>query len=382
MSQPIPKHIANANNIKKKPFNTLLIDGNNILEISYNGDKRVNSDGKHIGGIFQFLIKIKQLISKYDFQFVYVFWDGNKSGQLRYNIYSDYKANRGKKYDSTSEYYRKIDEYCRRVMKYSNKSKRSDEDEEEFVEEKKFLMLALEELFIRQVEDEESEGDDLISYYVLHKKDNEKIVIMSGDRDLTQLISDDVIIYLPIEKEFLTMKNHVKFIGCRCDNVLLKKMICGDSSDNIKGIKGIGEDTLLKNFPILKEKKVALSEIIDEAKKISQKRVENKKKPLKWTENLINKVTDGIQGEEIFEINRKIIDLKNPLMSKTAIESMEEIMHAPLDPEGRSMENLYKMIVDKKVEELIDSDKFAFFFTDFQHLIDKEKKFWKHFEQN
>lgn len=378
MSQPIPKHIKENNIISEKTFNTLLIDGNNLLEISYNGDKRVNEDGEHIGGIFQFLLKVKILLSKYNFNYVYVFWDGEKSGQLRYNIYPEYKANRGKIYDSTSEYYRKIDEYCKRINKYSKK----EEDKEEFIKEKEFLMMALEELFIRQVSDSESEGDDLISYYVLNKKKNERIVIMSEDRDLTQLISSDVIIYLPIEKDFLTIKNFEKYNDVYYENVLLKKIICGDSSDNIKGIKGVGEGILIKNFPDIKKRKMTIDEIVDFARKINEERISNKKKPLKWAENIVNKITDGIQGEKIYEINEKIINLKRPLMSNTAVESMDEIMYAPLDPDNRSMENLYNMVLSKKIVDLIDADKFSNFFIDFKFLSEKEIKKFKNDTKN
>ena len=55
MPQPIPKRIKeNKPELCKKSFNTLLIDGSNILELSSLGDNTVSSDGKPIGGIFQF----------------------------------------------------------------------------------------------------------------------------------------------------------------------------------------------------------------------------------------------------------------------------------------------------------------------------------------
>ena len=73
---------------------------------------------------------------------------------------------------------------------------------------------------------------------------------MSGDRDLTQLISPTVIIYLPVEKKFVNQSNAVSILGYKSENVLLKKILCGDVSDNIKGIKGLGETTLMKNFHI------------------------------------------------------------------------------------------------------------------------------------
>ena len=67
-----------------------------------------------------------------------------------------------------------------------------------------------------------------------------------------------------------------------------------------KCIKGLGEDTLVKLFPELKERKVTLNEIIDNAKKQQLERIENKKKPLKILDNIINKITDGVQKDKIY----------------------------------------------------------------------------------
>ena len=100
-------------------------------------------------------------------------------------------------------------------------------------------------------------------------------------------------------------------------NVVLKKMLCGDDSDNIKGIKLLGERTLFNNFKEFKERKVTLEEVIDKARKINEERVKNKKKPLVWAENIIKKVTDSSAGVNIYEVNKKIIDLSHPLMTRS-----------------------------------------------------------------
>ena len=117
-----------------------------------------------------------------------------------------------------------------------------------------------------------------------------------------------------------------------------------------------------------------MEEVIEKAKEINEKRVLNKKKPLKWAENIVNKVTDGCQGEKIYEINERIIDLKNPLMSDEAKELMESIMYAPIDPEDRTMENLYNIIIKYDIDKLKDPTTFGNFFSEFMYLIDKEKK--------
>ena len=60
-------------------------------------------------------------------------------------------------------------------------------------------------------------------------------------------------------------------------------------------------------------------------------------------ENIINKVTLGSQGENIYDINKKIIDLSEPLLTKEAKDDMDSLIHAPLDPSGREIKNVYNI---------------------------------------
>ena len=240
--------------------------------------------------------------------------------------------------------------------------------------QREVIIDCLEELFVRQCMCDKTEADDFIGYYVTHKKSNERIVICSNDRDLTQLIAEDVIVYVQSLKDFLTVKNYTKIEGINYQNVVLKKVLCGDTSDNIKGIKGFGEKTLLNNFDEITKRKVTLNEVIEKAKNINEERAKLKKKPLKWAENIVNRVTDGVQGSEIYEINEKIIDLKKPLMTDEAVEIIENIMYTPIDPEDRTLENLYRILLENDVEDLRDETKFSNFFNEFLYLIDKEKR--------
>lgn len=383
MSQPIPNKIKEIKpNVGKKQFNTLLIDGSNILEVCLNADNTLSSNGKPIGGIFSFLLQIKIMLQKGNFKYVYVMWDGIKSGQLRKNIYSEYKSNRDKEFDEEglSPYMQEVNNRLKSMQNYIFKQK----DPMKLAEKKKhkdlfywqrdIVMECLEELFIRQCMCDYTEADDLIGYYVSHKRPNERIVIVSNDRDLTQLISDDVIVYVQSLKKFINTKNHTDVMGYDYQNVVLKKMICGDASDNIKGIKGVGEKTLFENFGEFKTRKVELEEVVIRAKQINENRTAEKKKPLKWVENIVNRVTDGVQGEMIFEINRKIIDLRNPLITDEAKELMDSIMYVPLDPEGRSLSNLYEIILRYDIDKLKDSTTFGNFFSEFVTIMENEKK--------
>lgn len=383
MSQPIPKKIQSRSpELCQKTFNTLLVDGSNILELSSLADNTLSSTGKPIGGIFQFFLQLKILLKKGNFRYVYVFWDGENSGQLRYNLNSDYKSNRDKNFEDEglSEYMKdfnaKLKIMQKKLIKKDNPVKlaQKKKQKEIFYWQRKIIIDCLEELFVRQCLCDKIEADDFIGYYVSHKKSNEKIVIVSNDRDLTQLIDDDVIIYVQSMKDFLTKKNHTDKIGYNYQNIVLKKVLCGDSSDNIKGIKGFGEKTLLTQFSEIKERKVTLEEIIEKSKQINEERLKNKKKPLKWAENIVNAITDGCQGNKIYEINQKIIDLKHPLMTDEAIEMIDSIMYAPIDPENRTLSNLYNILLENDVDLLKDETKFSNFFTEFLYLIDKEKK--------
>lgn len=381
MPQPIPKKIKQNNpELDEKPFKTLLVDGSNVLELSHSGDKRLSSKGEQVGGIFQFLLQLRIILAKGNFRYVYVFWDGDRAGQFRFNELAEYKANRDKNFeeenlsDYMKEVNRRIKFMQRTLFNKDNKLDEKRKEKEIFFKQRAIIMECLEELFIRQCMDDEIEADDFIAYYVLHKKRNEKIVIMSNDRDLTQLISEDVIIYVQQLKKFITTKNHLEEMGYDYHNVVLKKMICGDNSDNIKGIKNVGEVTLFKNFKEFKERKVTLEEVIEKARKINEERIKSKKKPLVWAKNIVEKVTDSSAGTNIYEVNRKIIDLSQPLMTDEAIERIESQMYAPLDPEGRSMLNLYNIICKNDIDDLKDENKFSSFFTVFQNIIEKEKK--------
>lgn len=385
MKQVIKKVIKETKNINNEQLiYTLLVDGNNLMKIA-SVDKRMNSKGEEYGIIFQFLLQMSKLLSRKDYNFVYVMFDGEKSGQLRYQYYQDYKANRDKNYelsDSKSEYDKQIDVYVKKVLEYSkNKYKketvRGETEEECFERQRELLSACLEELFVRQVRCDEVEGDDLIAYYVKNKKPNERIVIVSGDRDLTQLINDEVCIYIPSLKKYITPQNHIQELGYTHENVLIKKILCGDTSDNIKGIKGMGETTFFNLFPDAKTKKYTLDDIFVETQKLIENRAKEKKKPLQVTENILNRVTIGSQGKDIYEINNRIINLNEPLLTKEAIEELDNIMYAPLDPEGRDLKNLYNIIIENEMNDMLDEKKFGNIFSAFYKLIEIEKKYHK-----
>lgn len=386
MIQPVKKDIIKTHpELVDKPIYTLLIDGTNLLRHSFR-DERVNNDGVHYGGVFQFLLQIKKMLMKKDFDYVYVFFDDENSGILRYKIYNEYKANRDKNYAENdvelSDYMKQYNARIKAMQNAiygKNKKKKDLTDKEKLVKEnfgreRELLMEYFNELYIRWIFDEQTEGDDLIAYYVNNKKPNEKIVIMSADEDLTQLLSDTVCIYNLRLKQFITNKNFKEIKGFIHENVVIKKIFCGDTSDNIGNIDGVSETRLFELMPELRERAVTINEIKERAQELIDERTRNKKKPLKWHENIINGISKRNYNGDFYEINRKIIDLSNPLLTKEAKEEMDMTMYAPIDPEGRSLQNLYKRVLSDNIADLIEINKFSSFFETFKSLIDKENK--------
>ena len=375
MIQPSKKH-----KIEEKIY-TLLLDMNNIMKIC-SVDKRMNIKGEEYGMVFCALRIIGNLLQKKDFNFCVACYDGDNSGILRYNYYKDYKANRDKHYElaaGTSDYDKYINDYVKKVLKYSKSNKvdvkRAETDDESFQRQREIIQNILENLYVRQFMYDEVEGDDLIAYYVQHKKPNEKVVIVSGDKDLTQLINDDVCQYMPSLRKFISPKNSVDELGMTHENTLVKKILCGDASDNIKGVKGIGEQTLLKLFPEMKREKMSLEAVVERSKALLEERKAAKKKPLKSLENIVNRVTDGSQGEDIYEINKKIIDLSEPLLTDEAKEGLDSELYAPLSNDDRSVENIYQIIEENNMDDLLNEKIFGSLFGMYEKIIVSEKKF-------
>ncbi len=97
------------------------------------------------------------------------------------------------------------------------------------------------------------EADDLIAYIVnnFSKKLSIPTCIVSSDKDLKQLLSDQVFIYDALKNKIITARGFEEEYGIKPDEYLYVLALMGDASDNIPGIKGIGEKTafsLIKTY--------------------------------------------------------------------------------------------------------------------------------------
>lgn len=336
-------------------ISTLLVDGNALYKTGYHGAiSDYNSKGEHVGGLFQFITVLRKLIDENLYHRVLVFWDGKFSGKLRWNLYEDYKANRNKDFINGT-IPDDVNEVLGRLM----------------------VQEYLEELFIRQIEDDIVEGDDFIAYTCLSKSINEKITIVTNDRDMCQLINEDVQIYLCDKKIYVTQDNYNQFFKPHIKNALLLKIIAGDDSDHIKGVRGVKETTLLKHFPELVDREFTLEEILTKAKEIQEERALIKKKPLSALTNILERNTDGKQGKNLFETNKILMDLTTPLITEEGIEKINNLINLPINPDGRSMKNVYTLMKRDGIESRVNSSEYL---IPFKKLMEREIKLYNRTE--
>ena len=339
--------------IIEKTQNTLLVDGNALFKHGYFGAKNTyNEHGQHIGGVYAFLTILRKLLTEDLYHRVYVFWDGDLSGKLRYNIYEPYKSNRGKD--------------------FVNGTHPIDESE---LQQRIVIWEYLNEMYVRQLKDEIIESDDFIAYYCLTKKRNEKITICSLDRDFNQLISDDIRIYFLDLKTYVDNVNFSSYFCYNYENALLMKTMTGDDSDFIKGIKGLKEKSLMNLFPDLATRKLSLDEVLESARQQQEQRLKEKKSPLKILDNIINKVTDGVQKDKIYEINHRLVNLKQPFMTEESIRELELLTEGTLDSSGRDLKNVLIMMKRDGLDKAMGDFRFDDFLIPFKKLIDREKQF-------
>jgi DNA polymerase-1 len=326
---------------------TLLVDGNNLVKIGFHGVKDYYHNGKHIGALWHFVNTIRRFIDEQNFDKVVVMWDGDDNSSTRKLIYPQYKEQRR---DRDNEY--KLDS---------------------FTEQKERIKQYLEDCYIRQINVDNNEADDLIAYYC-QISENEQKTIYSGDKDLTQLISDKVSVYYPRTKETYHLGSKIK-----CDiyefphqNIRTYKILSGDKSDNIEGISGLGEKTLIKFFPELLEKPVSITDILERTENLLKENKNNK-----TLQNLLSgKTKSGVYGDEYFVINEKIINLSNPLITDDAKELVELYYKESLDPDGRGHRGLIKMMMEDGFFKYLPKgdDAWVNFVRPFMKLTRKEKR--------
>ena len=202
----------------------ILVDGNSLMfrsyyATAYTGNLMKNSKGLFTNAIFGFCNMLTKLKEE-EHDYIFVAFDAGKH-TFRHQAYKDYKGGR-------------------KAMP------------EEFKVQIPYIKKYLDILNIKHVEMDEFEADDLIasvSELALNANVDE-IKVLSGDKDLLQLVRNNVHVTLTkkgiTDLDDYTSQNFFEKMGFNPSQVPDYKGLVGDSSDNLPGIKGIGEKTALK----------------------------------------------------------------------------------------------------------------------------------------
>ena len=280
----------------------LLIDGLNLFFRNFSAINAVNSNGVHIGGLGGFFRSLGALIRTIQPTQVYMVFDGVGSSNIRKNIIPEYKSNR-----NTS-----------RITKHELFDNLEEEDDSKINQIVRIIQY-LKTLPVKTVSLPTVEADDIIAYLssTLPTKPEDRVFIVSSDKDYLQLISDKVIVYRPIEKEYYTTDTVKEKFNITPHNFLLYKLLMGDSSDGVTGIKGLGAKGLFKRFPELATQDLSFDDLINLAE-------------TKLKEHII--YARVLHNIPLLEDKYRVMDLSNPMMDdkdKMFIDKFVE--NAPLN---------------------------------------------------
>ena len=225
----------------------LLVDGLNFFTRHFVVNPTMSGQGHHIGGTVGMLKGLRLLIENLSPKRVVVVWEGGGSPRRR-AIYPDYKA--GRRPQKLNRYYDDIpDTFQNRDYQIA------------------LTIEALNHVPVQQLYVADCEADDIIAYVSKYLFKEEKIVVVSSDKDLYQLINERVVQYSPGQKKIINTRSVKEKFGVYPENMTVVRCFTGDSSDGLIGVKGAGFKTMVKRFPVLAEKDTVLVEdILQQAK--------------------------------------------------------------------------------------------------------------------
>ena len=274
---------------------TLLIDGLNLFFRNFAMMNMVNPSGIHIGGLGGFFRSLGAEIRRTQPDQVYVVFDGAGSTTNRKNIISEYKSGREDQRVTNWEVFDSLDD-----------------EHDSKVDQIVRVIHYLKTLPVKTVILDKVEADDIIAYLCnkLPNHPDDKLFIVSSDKDFLQLVNKNVIVYRPMEKKYYTEEVFRAKYKMSPQNFILHKTLLGDNSDKIKGVKGLGEKGLLKKFPELSERNLTFDDIF----KICEK---------KFKDHVV--YARIIQGVDDLEKNYKVMDLSNPMMDENEKKYLDEV---------------------------------------------------------
>jgi len=222
---------------KKQRF--FLIDGSSYVYRAFFAIPHLtNSKGFPTNAIYGFTNMILKVLREQSPDYIAIAFDA-PGPTFRHEVFEDYKANR----PSMPEDLRPQLSYIREIVSA---------------------------LGIPALEKEGYEADDLIGTLTRNlEKEEAEIIIVSGDKDLMQLINPQVTMYDPMKDKTIKTPEVIEYFGVPPDKVVEVMGLCGDSSDNIPGVPGIGKKTAVR----LVEEFGSIEELLQNTAKVKNPKI-------------------------------------------------------------------------------------------------------------
>ena len=276
----------------------LVVDGLNLYLRAFAVNGALNDNGVPVGGLTGFLRSLAYAIREVNPTRVIIVYDGQGGSQRRRKILPDYKANR---------------KPGKRITRW-DAFKNSNEEKEAMKIQFSRLLDYLDFLPINVISIDRIEADDTIAY-IAHTLMNEDVTIMSSDQDFLQLVNDRITVWSPTKKKFYTPRMVMDDYGVPAHNFLMYKVLMGDKSDNIEGVKGLGPKKLPKIIPdLLTHNTLDLDFILEHAGK--------------GEEPMHKRI---VESETQLKINEELMDLKNPPISGELKLQITRLIEAPIN---------------------------------------------------
>lgn len=291
----------------------LLIDALNLFSRHYARNPSMSTLGHQAGGIVGFLNSLKFLTNLVIPSSIIVVWEGGGSARRR-AIYPGYKNDRRPP----------------RLNRYYGDD--IPDTHENRMHQVRFLVDVLAYLPVCQLFIEDCEADDVIGYLCRNTLNDSRKVIASSDRDYYQLLDARTMMYSWSSKRFVGPQEAHAELGIPARNIALARAICGDRSDNIPGVRGVGLKTLAKRLPMLAEDAdVTLDDVLAECSKMPPR------SPRVYP--------DIIAGADLIRRNFKLMYLDTSNLAAVQVQKIDAMIKS-FNPTKNKMK-LMKMLLDE-----------------------------------
>ena len=265
----------------------LIVDGLNTFIRSFAVNPAINEDGLHIGGMMGFLKSVRYTCDILKPSRCIIVFDGKNGSSRRQKIYPEYKATRKVK---------------RRLNRNVDWGTAPQDEEASMRQQMGRLVEYLEQLPLTLICVDGIEADDTMAYISQQLLPESDCILMSTDKDFLQLVDDRVKVWSPTKKKLYTKEKVFEEYGIHSHNMLTYRILDGDKSDNIGGIKGAGLKTVKNFLPgILDDQKFTAKDLLEFVEKSDGK--------IKFLENI--KKSSNIVKRNYLLMQLQDVDIPN-----------------------------------------------------------------------